>query len=110
MKIILKQIAYSRSGDKGNDANVGLIFKNEAIFNWAKNNITQKLVKSFFKDIVKGSIIRYELPNILALNFILKECLDGGGSSSLMNDAQGKTLGQAILLLELDIPDNLIDE
>ena len=109
MKVALKQIAYSRSGDKGNDANVGLVFKNQAIFNWAKQNITKTLVKSFFRDIVKGPVIRYELPNILALNFILKECLDGGGSSSLMNDAQGKTLGQAILLLELDVPDNLID-
>ena len=110
MKIFLNEIAYSRSGDKGNDANVGLIFKSQPLFNWAKNNITEKVVKSFFKNIVKGPVIRYELPNILALNFILKDCLDGGGSASLMNDAQGKTLGQAMLLLELNIPDDLIEE
>tara|TARA_B100001250_G_scaffold301552_1_gene263253 strand:- start:310 stop:654 length:345 start_codon:yes stop_codon:yes gene_type:complete len=108
-KVVLKDIAFSRSGDKGDNANVGLIFINKKIYTWAEKNLTSEVIKEYMGDIVLGDIIRYELPNINALNFILKNCLGGGGSISMLNDAQGKTLGQAVIMLEVDIPDNLFE-
>ena len=104
MKIKLKQIAGARSGDKGKHSNVGVYFYNKELYEWAKNKITEKLIKNHFSEIVKGEVIRYELDNILALNFILKDSLGGGGSETLINDAQGKTHGQAVLLLDIDLP------
>ena len=103
MKISLNQIAYARSGDKGAHSNVGLMFTSQELYEWAKINISTSVVKQHFKSIAKGEILRYEMDNILALNFIL----GGGGSESLINDAQGKTHGQALLLMEVDLPDNL---
>ena len=108
MKIFLNKIAHTRSGDKGANSNVGIIFKNEKIYNWAKIYLTEKLIKNHFKSIVKGKVLKYELPNLLALNYILTDSLGGGGSESLINDAQGKTHGQALLLLEVDLPEELI--
>lgn len=105
MKLRLGSIASSRSGDKGNSTNIGVIFNNPVTYNWAKLNLTEKLIKDFFKDIVKGRVIRYELDNLLSLNFILKDSLGGGGSDSLINDAQGKTYGQAVLLMEINVPE-----
>ena len=104
MKIQLLKIAGARSGDKGKHSNVGIYFYNKNIYNWAKINITEKLIKNHFFEIVKGDVIRYELDNIFALNFILKDSLGGGGSETLINDAQGKTHAQAALLLEIDLP------
>ena len=108
MKVKLNDICYARSGDKGANSNVGLIFNSKNIYFWAKKNITSKLVKTHFDSIVKGKVVRYEMDNIYALNFILKNSLGGGGSESLLNDAQGKTHGQAILLMEIDLPSNLV--
>jgi hypothetical protein len=109
MNIYLKQIAYTRSGDKGANSNVGIIFKNKNIYNWAKDYITSDMIKKHFKSIVKGDVVKYELPNILALNFILYDSLAGGGSESLINDAQGKTHGQSMLLMKIKIPKFLYD-
>jgi hypothetical protein len=103
MKIKLHKIAYTRSGDKGRNSNVGIIFKNEQHYLWAKENLTSKCIKLYFDNIVKGEVIRYELDNLLALNFILYDSLGGGGSESLDNDAQGKTYGQALLMMEVNI-------
>ena len=108
MKILLNDICNARSGDKGANSNVGLIFSSKDVYLWAKKNITTQMVKLHFKSIVKGEVIRYEMDNIFALNFILKDSLGGGGSESLLNDAQGKTHGQAILQMEIDLPQNLV--
>ena len=70
MIVGLDRIAFTRSGDKGAHSNVGIIFKNTKIYNWAKLNITSDVVKKHFKEIVKGDVIRYELPNLNALNFL----------------------------------------
>ena len=105
----LKEIAGARSGDKGKHSNVGIYFYHESIYEWAKKNITEKLIKNHFSEIVKGEVVRYELPNLNALNFILNDSLEGGGSDTLINDAQGKTFGQALSMMEVDIPNNLID-
>ena len=110
MIIALEKIAFTRSGDKGAHSNVGVIFKSVEIYEWAKSNITSETVKEHFKEIVKGDVIRYELPNLNAFNFILHDSLGGGGSGSLLNDAQGKTHGQAMLLMKLDIPDHMLDQ
>ena len=108
MKIKLNEIAHARSGDKGANSNTGLMFKSPELYEWAKENLTVEKIKEHFKSIAKGEIIRYEMDNLLALNFILGDSLGGGGSESLLNDAQGKTHGQALLLMEVDISDNLV--
>ena len=102
MKIILNDIAYARSGDKGPNSNVGVIFKTKEDYTWALKVLTINRVKRYFGEIVKGDVERYELPNLNALNFVLNDSLGGGGSQTLINDAQGKTYGQAILMMELD--------
>ena len=107
MKIQLNQIAHARSGDKGAHSNVGLMFNSSELYEWAKSQITADMVKEHFKSIAKGEILRYEMDNLLALNFILGDSLGGGGSESLINDAQGKTHGQALLLMEVDLPEHL---
>ena len=108
MKIKLSDIAGARSGDKGKHSNVGIYFYSQEIYDWAKENVTKEIIKEHFSEIVKGNIIRYELDNILALNFILKDSLGGGGSETLINDAQGKTHAQAALLLILNLPEELV--
>lgn len=108
MNIELGQIANTRSGDKGSNSNVGIIFNNKKIYEWAKKEITSDVVKNHFNGIVKGRIIRYELDNILSMNFILEDSLGGGGSETLINDAQGKTHGQIMMMLKIDIPEHLI--
>ena len=107
MKISLRNIAHARSGDKGASSNAGIIFYNSHICEWAKIYLTSKRVKKHFKGIVKGAVQRFEMDNLLALNFILGDSLGGGGSESLLNDAQGKTHGQALLIMEVELPDHL---
>ena len=99
---VLADIAYARSGDKGPNVNVGVIFKNSGDYEKALDYLTKEVVKSYFAEMVEGDVIRYELPNLNALNFILNDSLEGGGSETLINDAQGKTFGQAILMMEID--------
>ena len=107
MKVVLSDISYARSGDKGRNSNVGICFDNEEVYRWAKKYLTNDRIKKYFKSIVKGKVIRYDLNNIFALNFILEDSLGGGGSETLFNDAQGKTYGQALLMMEVDLPDEL---
>ena len=107
MKTIkLYQIAHARSGDKGPNSNAGVVFYTKEGYELGKKLLTIERVKSHLASIVKGEIIRYDLPNLWALNFILGDSLGGGGSESLQNDAQGKTHGQAMLLMEFEVPDD----
>ena len=106
MKIRLMDIACTRSGDKGDSSNIGVVFEYEDVYEWAVENLTTKKVKEYLDGIAIGDVIRYELPNLLSLNFLIKGSLEGGGSDSLLHDAQGKTHGQLLLLLELDVPDS----
>lgn len=101
MSMVLRDIAHARSGDKGSDANIGVIAKDNAAYEILKASLTTDLVKDFFSEICKGEVLRYELPNLNALNFILKGALGKGGSVSLRSDAQGKALGEALLHLKL---------
>jgi len=97
----LGDIAYARSGDKGDGSNVGVYAKTPADYELLRRVLTPARVKAHFAAICKGEVIRYEAPNLLALNFILRDSLGGGGSESLKTDAQGKTHGLALLLLEI---------
>jgi hypothetical protein len=104
----LLDIAYGRSGDKGTGSNVGIFVKNQALYEYLETQLTAEVVKAHFKDICKGAVTRYELPNLKGLNFILEDSLSGGGSGTLITDAQGKTHGMGLLQMWLDVPDELL--
>ncbi|MGH7466388.1 MAG: AtuA-related protein [Longimicrobiales bacterium] len=108
MKVLLVRIAHGRSGDKGDTVNVGVIALRPALYPIIVKEITAQRVKQHFGDMVKGRVERFELPNIWALNFLLHEALDGGGTVSLMTDAQGKTFSTALLRMEVNVPDDLL--
>ncbi len=103
MKIPLSQIAHARSGDKGNVANIGIIAYKPEHYPILVREVTADRVKAYFGDFVKGKVERFELPNLGALNFLMHDALDGGGTISLRADAQGKALGAALLRLEIDV-------
>src|SRR5205809_6619946 len=105
MKISLFDLAHARSGDKGDTANVGIIALKDEFYPLLVREVTADKVKSHFGDIVKGGIERFELPNLGALNFLLHGSLGGGGTLSLMTDAQGKTFSTALLRMKIDVPD-----
>ena len=102
-RIKVNDIAYGRSGDKGNISNIGLIAYDEKGYELLKKHVTAERVKQHFRDEVEGSVERYELPNLMALNFVLHEALGGGGSRSLRVDSLGKTMYAALLRMEIDI-------
>lgn len=103
MKAPLAKIAHTRSGDKGDTCNIGVIASDTRHYPVLVREVTAERVKAFFGDWVKGKVERFELPNLGALNFLLHEALGGGGTVSLRIDAQGKTFGAALLRLEIDI-------
>ena len=103
MKIQLLQIAHARSGDKGNNANVGVIARQPEYYPLLEKYLTVERVAKQFEGICLGRVERFELPNLWALNFVLHDALGGGGTKSLRNDAQGKTLSSVMLRMELDI-------
>lgn len=106
-KMKLSQLAYARSGDKGDGSNVGVVAYSRPIFEFLKKALTTARVKQHFHEICKGDVDRYEAENLMALNFILHDSLGGGGSESLKTDAQGKTHGLGMLQMELEIPAEL---
>ena len=108
MKVPLHRIAHARSGDKGDGSNVGVFVTSERDYAWIREQLTAERVKQHFHAICKGEVTRYEAPNMLALNFLLRDSLGGGGSESLKTDAQGKTHGQGILQLAIEVPDQLV--
>ncbi len=105
MKIQLVKLAHARSGDKGDTANVGLIALRPEFYPLLVREVTAARVKEHFKGICKGDVERFELPNLGALNFLLHHSLGGGGTLSLMTDAQGKTFSTALLRMMIDVSD-----
>jgi hypothetical protein len=103
MKIPLSQIAHTRSGDKGDTCNVGVIANDESHYAILLREVTAERVKRHFGDLVRGEVERFELPNLGALNFLLHGALGGGGTVSLRTDAQGKTFGAGLLSLEVEM-------
>jgi hypothetical protein len=106
MKIQLTKLAHARSGDKGDTANVGLIALRDDFYPLLVREVTAARVKEHFKGICNGDVERFELPNLGALNFLLHESLGGGGTLSLMTDAQGKTFSTALLRMRVEIDDD----
>ena len=105
MRVQLVRLAHARSGDKGDTANVGLIALHDDIYPILVREVTAERVKTHFTGIVHGDVDRFELPNLGALNFLLHESLGGGGTLSLMTDAQGKTFSTALLRMEIEVSD-----
>ena len=105
MKVRLTELAHARSGDKGDTANVGLIALKDEFYPILVREVTAERVKQHFKGIVHGEVEMFELPNLGALNFLLHESLGGGGTLSLMTDAQGKTFSTALLRMEIEVTD-----
>lgn len=108
MKVSLLKLAHARSGDKGDTANVGLIALKGEFYPLLVDHVTAEAVKEHFGPMVKGDVERFELPNLGALNFLLHGALGGGGTLSLMTDAQGKTFSTALLRMHIDVPDDAV--
>lgn len=106
----LIRIAHGRSGDKGDGSNVGVIARHPDIYPFLAEKLTADVVKEHMRDICKGEVDRYELPNIGALNFVLSESLGGGGTVSLKLDAQGKTHASMLLRMELEVAEELLEK
>lgn len=106
--IALREIAYARSGDKGSGANVGILAYTADGYAFLEKTLTSDRVEAFFRPMGVGKVIRYELPNLHAFNFLLPNILAGGGSRSLRVDAQGKALGMALLEMRVDIDDETL--
>jgi hypothetical protein len=98
----LREIAHSRAGDKGDTANISVIARDPADYFLLEKHLTVERVKAFFAEIVTGEVVRYELPGLGALNFVLHGALGGGVTRTLALDPHGKSLGSAIL--EMEIP------
>lgn len=98
----LKELAYARSGDKGSNANIGVIAYSRKSYLFLESHLTAEKVAAYFARLGMREVKRFELPNLLAFNFVLYGALDGGGSVSLRTDAQGKALGQAILQMSIE--------
>ena len=106
MKVRLLDLAHARSGDKGDTANVGVIALRKEWYPLIARELTVERVRRHFDGVITGGVQRFELPNLLALNFLLHGALDGGGTLSLKTDAQGKVFSTALLRMMLDIPDD----
>src|SRR5437588_9726889 len=104
-QIPLSTIAHGRSGDKGNHANVAIIAYTPAGFAWLREHLTADAVAAYFAPLKPSRVVRYEAPNLLALNFVLYDVLAGGASRSLRSDTQGKTLALALLAMRVERPE-----
>ncbi len=103
----LYDIACARSGDKGDNVNIGVIAREPAFAPLIRLGLTPERVRDYFGDLVRGTVRRFELPGMNAFNFVLTEALDGGGTSSLRNDTQGKSFAQMLLDIEIEVPESI---
>src|SRR4051812_27393419 len=104
-EIRLSDIAHGRSGDKGNHANVAIIAYTPEGYEWLRQRLTAETVRDYFASLSPSKVVRYEAPNLLALNFVLYDVLAGGASRSLRADTQGKTLALALLAMRVERPE-----
>ncbi|KAK3279982.1 hypothetical protein CYMTET_12157 [Cymbomonas tetramitiformis] len=103
-RVPLVAVAIARSGDKGDSANVGVMARKPEYYPLLKAALTPEVVQEYFRHLVKGQVTRYELPGIHGINFILTQCLGGGGLASLQVDKQGKSFAQMLLSMEIEVP------
>jgi hypothetical protein len=106
-RLQLRELCGYRSGDKADIANVAIFADDEESYEVIVREVTPERVKAHFGSMVRGRVDRYEARNVLALNFVLHEALGGGGPRSLRSDSLGKTMGGALVRLEIDVPDSL---
>jgi hypothetical protein len=103
MKVYLRELAHSRAGDKGDISNISVIAYNDEDYELLKEQVTAERVKAHFKDLVKGQVIRFELPKLKAFNFVLHQALGGGVTRSLSHDPHGKSYSAIMLTLEVEV-------
>lgn len=103
-RVVLREIAHARAGDKGNTSNISLWARDPADYGLLRDQVTADVVKAHFGEQVTGEVVRYELPHLHGLNFVLREALDGGVNGSLGLDGHGKSWSAILLSLELDLP------
>jgi hypothetical protein len=106
VKLALRELCGYRSGDKGDIANVAIFADDDETYTLIVREVTAERVKEHFGSMVTGTVTRYEAANVRALNFVMKGALDGGGPRSLRADALGKTLGGALVRLEIEVPES----
>jgi hypothetical protein len=104
---MLADIGHARSGDKGDSCNIGFVVWDRALYPLVLEVATAQRVQEHFAGIVDGPVTRYEIPSIGALNFVLERALDGGGTRTLRLDALGKSMGEGLLRMEVDVPAEL---
>jgi hypothetical protein len=107
MRLALRELCAYRSGDKGDTSDIALFAYDDEIYALIVEQVTAARVREHFGSMVHGDVLRYEAPNVRALNFVLKGALGGGGPKSLRSDNLGKTLGGALVRLEIEVPDEL---
>lgn len=107
-KVQLREIAYGRSGDKGDTCNIGLLARSDLAYTWLKSYLTPRRIKSWFGDLVLGDVTRHEIETLRGLNFLCEGALDGGGTESLRLDAQGKTFAPAVLARFAPVPTEVL--
>jgi Acyclic terpene utilisation family protein AtuA len=108
MTVPLIRIAHGRSGDKGDNSNIGIIARSPQLWPWLRENLTAEKVAAYMAHLVKGDVERFELPGIMALNFLLHRALGGGGMASLQSDPLGKCYAQMLLDMPIEIPIALV--
>jgi hypothetical protein len=109
VRLRLSRLCLARSGDKGDTANIGVIARSPAVYQWMRGHLTPAFVKERFAGMAKGDVERHEVPNLSACNFLLHESLGGGGTLSLLVDAQGKTYAQYLLAAEVEVDESLLE-
>lgn len=106
-RLALRELCGYRAGDKGDTADIALFADDDDVFALIVREVTAARVREHFGDFVRGDVERYEAANVRALNFVLRGALGGGGPRSLRADNLGKTLGGALMRMEIDVPDAL---
>ncbi len=105
MRVQLRDFCGYRAGDKGDTSDVALFAYDDAGYELIVREVTAERVKEHFGSLVRGEVVRYEAANARALNFVLRAALGGGGPRSLRSDNLGKSLGGALVRMEIDVPD-----
>ena len=109
-KIQLKKLAFARSGDKGDVSDIGIMAKSRNIYDFLSKAITPERVREQFKGMIKGEVEIYPMPNIDSIEIVLRQALGGGATCTLRFDQTGKSMGQALLRLQVDASESLIQE
>lgn len=103
MKTQLVQLVHARSGDKGDTANIAIFASDHTLYDLLVRAVTVERVRGHFQGIVTDAVERFEVPNVLALNFVLHGALNGGASRSLRSDSLGNSLASALLRMEIEV-------